>query len=184
MKLASRRSGRDGALLVVARDAASAVDAGAIAPTLQAALDDWDRVAPGLARLYDALNEGRADGAFALELAGIGPPLPRAYQFLDGASYLSHIRRNRAARGDALPDDVRETPLVYQGISHGFLAWNDDIRLPSEEHGIDFEAEIAAITGDVPMGTRADAATEHVRLFALLNDVSLRPRGSPSARRP
>ncbi len=174
MKLASRKSGRDGVLLVVSRDLSRAVEAGAIAPTLQSALDNWEQVQAPLQALYDALNQGNASGAFALELDGLAAPLPRSYQYLDGACYLSHIRRNRAARGESVPDDILEAPLVYQGISHGFMAWNDPIRLPSDDLGIDFEAEIAAITGDVPLGVSAQDATGYVRLFVLLNDVSLR----------
>lgn len=174
MKLASRKSGRDGVLLVVSRDLSQAVEAGPIAPTLQAALDNWESVESALNELYQALNQGLAEGAFALHLDELAAPLPRSYQYLDGACYLSHIRRNRQARGETLPDDVLEAPLVYQGISHGFMAWNDPIELPSEDLGIDFEAEIAAITGDVPLGVSADDATGYVRLFVLLNDVSLR----------
>ena len=165
MKLASRKSGRDGALLVVSRDLSCAVEVGAIAATMQAALDNWQQVEAPLRAVYDALNDGCAQGAFALDQATLAAPLPRSYQYLDGACYLSHIRRNRAARGDSLPDDILEAPLVYQGISHGFMAWNDPIRLPSESLGIDFEAEIAAVTGDVPLGVSADEATQYVRLF-------------------
>lgn len=174
MKLASRKSGRDGTLLVVSRDLKTAVEAGAIAPTLQAALDNWEQVEGHLQEVYQALNQGHAAGAFALQLDTLAAPLPRSYQYLDGACYLSHIRRNRAARGDSLPDDILQAPLVYQGISHGFMAWNDPIRLPSDDLGIDFEAEIAAVTGDVPLGVSAEEATRYVRLFVLLNDVSLR----------
>lgn len=174
MKLASRRSGRDGVLLVVSRDLSRAVEAGALAPTLQSALDNWATVQPALDELYRALNQGDVANAFDLDLTTLAAPLPRSYQYLDGACYLSHIRRNRQARGESLPADLLDAPLVYQGISHGFMAWNDPIRLPSEDLGIDFEAEIAAITSDVPMGVDADEATRHVQLFVLLNDVSLR----------
>ncbi|MBN9475018.1 MAG: 2-keto-4-pentenoate hydratase [Bordetella sp. SCN 67-23] len=174
MKLASQRAGRDGALLVVSRDLATAVNAAGIAPTLQSALDDWERASPRLQALYDDLNAGRAAGAFALDLGTLAAPLPRAYQYLDGAAYPSHIQRNRQARGESVPDDFFQKPLMYQGISHGFMGWNDDVRLPSEDDGIDFEAEIAAITGDVPLGVDARRACEHIRLFVLLNDVSLR----------
>jgi fumarylacetoacetate (FAA) hydrolase len=174
MKLASRKGGRDGSLLVVSRDTKSAVDAKAIVPTMQAALDNWDLLEPELQALYNALNSGEAESAFALDFTTLAPPLPRAYQFLDGACYLSHIQRNRAARGDTLPDDILDAPLVYQGISHGFMSWNDPIRLPSEDLGIDFEAEVAAVTGDVPLGVSADDATQHIKLFVLLNDISLR----------
>ncbi|MFM0045653.1 fumarylacetoacetate hydrolase family protein [Paraburkholderia sediminicola] len=174
MKLASLRSGRDGELIVVSRDLSRAVKAAPIASTMQQVLDNWGIVEPRLQRLYAELNAGECDGQFTLDVEVLSAPLPRSYQYLDGAAYLSHIRRNRAARGEPLPDDLLDKPLVYQGISHGFLGWNEDVALPSEDLGIDFEAEIAAITGDVPMGVSAEAACEHIRLFVLLNDVSLR----------
>lgn len=174
MKLASLKSGRDGTLVVVSKNLNKAVVVGAIAPTMQSALDNWDTVEPKLQTLYNQLNNTKVEGEFALELDNVAAPLPRSYQYLDGACYISHIRRNREARGDTLPDDILEAPLVYQGISHGFMSWNDDIKLPSDKLGIDFEAEIAAITGDVPMGVSADEATKYIRLFTLLNDTSLR----------
>ena len=174
MKLASLRSGRDGELVVVSRDLRHVVRASSVARTLQAALDDWDETAPGLEALYAALNAGKAVDAFPIEWSEVGAPLPRSYQYLDGAAYVSHIKRNRAARGEALPDDLMDKPLVYQGISHGFLGWGDDIPLPSEALGIDFEAEVAAVTGDVPMGVSPQEACSYIRLFVLLNDVSLR----------
>ena len=174
MKLASLRSGRDGELVVVSRDLRHAVRVSSVARTLQAALDDWEAIAPKLEAIYAELNGGRAEDAFSIEWARLGPPLPRSYQYLDGAAYVSHIKRNRAARGEALPDDLMDKPLVYQGISHGFLAWNEDVPLPSDALGIDFEAEIAAVTGDVPMGVSPQEACSYIRLFVLLNDVSLR----------
>lgn len=174
MKLASMKNGRDGAMVVVSRDVKTAVHAGAGAPTMQAALDDWETLEPALQALYAALNNGAAENAFALDFNALAAPLPRAYQYLDGACYVSHIRRNRAARGDSLPDDILDAPLIYQGISHGFMAWNEPVRLPREDLGIDFEAEIAAITGRVPMGIGAGEAGRHIKLFTLLNDISLR----------
>lgn len=174
MKLASLRRDRDGALIVVSRDLASAVSAADIAPTMQAALDRWPQVEGALRALYEKLNAGQAQGAFALKLEELAAPLPRAYQFLDGAAYPSHITRNRKARGETLPTDFYEKPLVYQGISHGFMAWNETVRLPSDEYGIDFEAEICAITDDVPMGISAEDAPSHIKLFVLVNDISLR----------
>jgi fumarylacetoacetate (FAA) hydrolase len=174
MKLASQRYGRDGLLVVVSRDLETAVVVSDIAPTMQAALDDWDTLEPRLQEIYSALNVGSAEAAFELDTNTLAAPLPRAYQYLDGACYLSHIQRNRAARGDSLPDDILDAPLVYQGISHGFMGWNEAIRLPSEDLGIDFEAEIAAVTTEVPMGVSAEDATQHIKLFMLLNDVSLR----------
>jgi len=174
MKLASLRAGRDGELVVVSRDLKRAVKPVAVASTMQSALDNWSVVQPLLNDIYAALNAGTTNDSFSLDLATLGAPLPRSFQYLDGAAYLSHIRRNREARKESLPADVAEKPLVYQGISHGFLGWNEDIALPSEAHGIDFEAEIAALTDDVPMGVSASDASAHIRLFVLLNDVSLR----------
>jgi fumarylacetoacetate (FAA) hydrolase len=174
MKLASLRSGRDGELVVVSRDLRYAVRASSVARTLQAALDDWHTAAPKLEAIYAALNAGEMKDAFVLELNDVGAPLPRSYQYLDGAAYVSHIKRNRAARGEALPDDLMEKPLVYQGISHGFLGWNDDVPLSSDALGVDFEAEIAAVTGEVPMSVGPQEACSYICLFVLLNDVSLR----------
>lgn len=174
MKLASLKSGRDGELIVVSKDLRTAVKTVAIAPTMQYAIDNWDAVHPALENLYQALNQGSAGDAFELDLDTLAAPLPRSYQYLDGAAYASHIQRNRAARGETVPEDFYQKPLVYQGISHGFMAWNEDVKLPNDDLGIDFEAEIAAITGDVPMGVTAEQACGHIRLFVLLNDISLR----------
>ncbi len=183
MKLASLKSGRDGTLVVVSRDLSSAVSAASVARSLQDALDRWDEVEGPLHALYDALNSGTSDGAVQFDQATVGAPLPRAYQYLDGACYLSHIRRNREARGDSLPGDILDAPLVYQGISHGFGAWNDPIIGLKEDDLIDFEAEIAAITGDVPMGVTAEDATQHIKLFCLLQDTSLRRIIPPELKR-
>ena len=183
MKLASKKSGRDGALIIVSRDTKKAVDAGHIAPTMQSALDNWDDVAPKLQSIYDDLNNGVAENSFELDFNDLSAPLPRSYQYLDGACYISHISRNRAARGDSLPDDILDAPLIYQGISHGFMAWNDPIKLPNEDHGIDFEAEIAAVTGDVPLGVSAKDAPKYIKLFMLLNDTSLRTLIPPELKR-
>lgn len=174
MKLASLKSGRDGVLLVVSRDLTMAVVAEGIAPTMQALLDDWEALAPKAEELYAALNSGEAENAFALAQEELCAPLPRTYQYLDGACYISHIRRNRIARGESLPDDLEEVPLIYQGISYGFGAWNDPIAGQNEADLIDFEAEIAAILGDVPRHTKASDATKYIRLFCLLQDTSLR----------
>lgn len=174
MKLASLRSGRDGSLIVVSRNLKTAVSTKDIAPTMQAALDNWDTVAPQLQALSDALDNETAAGTFPLDMNKLAAPLPRTFQYLDGACYLSHIRRNRKARGESVPEDLMEKPLVYQGISHGFMGWNEPVPLPSENLGIDFEGEIAAVTGDVPMGVSTEEATKYIRLFVLLNDYSLR----------
>jgi len=183
MKLASRKNGRDGSLIVVSKNTKSAVDAGHIALTMQAALDDWDTLSVKLLALYNDLNSGDAQGSYDLDYNDLCAPLPRSYQYLDGACYISHIRRNRESRGDSLPADILDAPLIYQGISHGFMAWNDPIELPDESHGIDFEAEIAAVTGDVPIGVSAEDAPKHIKLFMLLNDISLRTLIPPELKR-
>jgi len=174
MKLASLRKGRDGALVVVSRNLKTASSAAPVAATMQEALDRWNEVEPALRALYEQLNAGTAKDAFEFDINNVAAPLPRSYQFLDGAAYASHITRNRRARGEQVPADFYEKPLVYQGISHGFMAWNETVPLPSDELGIDFEAEIFAVTDDVPMGVSPKDAVSHIKLFVLVNDISLR----------
>ena len=183
MKLSSLKSGRDGELIVVSKDMKTAVKVTDMVRTMQALLDDWDALAPQLEPVYAALNAGRAQKAFPMDMDALAAPLPRAYQYLDGACYVCHIRRNREARGDTLPDDIMDAPLIYQGISHGYGAWNDPISGQKEEDLIDFEAEIAAITGDVPRGVSADDASQYIRLFCLLQDTSLRRIVAPELKR-
>jgi fumarylacetoacetate (FAA) hydrolase len=175
MKFATRKtSSRDGELLLVSRDLRRAVSAAGIAPTLQAALDDWDRLLPALQARYDALNAGTADDAFAFDDTQLASPLPRAYQWADASAYLVHSELVRAARGAKLDEELWHDPLMYQGGSDSFLGPRDDIALESESWGIDLEGEIAIITGDVPMGYCPDHAGSHIRLLMLVNDVSLR----------
>ena len=175
MKLASlREGGRDGTLVVVSRDLSRAVRATGIAATLQTALDGWDAASPMLRQLSDALETGKADGAFDLDPAALASPLPRAYQWADGSAYVNHVELVRKARGAEVPPSFYEDPLMYQGGSDSFLGPREDIRLADEAWGIDFESEIAVITGDVPMGAAPDAAAGQIRLLMLVNDVSLR----------
>jgi fumarylacetoacetate (FAA) hydrolase len=175
MKLATLKDGsRDGQLAVVARDLKTAHIADGIAPTMQAALDDWSFIAPQLASLYDELNAGRARRSFEFDPARCMAPLPRAYQWADGSAYVNHVELVRKARGAEMPASFWEEPLMYQGGSDDFLGPQDDIVLAHEAWGIDFEAEIAVITGDVPMGATPDDALPQIRLLTLVNDVSLR----------
>jgi fumarylacetoacetate (FAA) hydrolase len=174
MKLASLKHGRDGRLAIVSRDLARAVDATHIVPTLQAALDDWDRHLPELLSLHEELNEGHAPGAFDFDEYACASPLPRAYQWADGSAYVNHVELVRKARGAEMPASFWTDPLMYQGGSDDFLGPREDIPAGSEDWGIDFEGEVAVITGDVPMGTGAPAARGHIRLLMLVNDVSLR----------
>ena len=175
MKLGSlKEGGRDGTLIVVSRDLARAVKATDISATMQAALDDWSNAAPRLNALSDALNAGRADRAFALDMAALAAPLPRAFEFVDGSAYLPHVARVRRARGAEVPESFYTDPLMYQATSSGFYGPRDPILAVSEEWGIDLEAEVIVVTDDVPMGVAAADAERHIQLVGLVNDVSLR----------
>ena len=175
MKLATLNDGtRDGQLAVVARDLKAAHLADGIAPTLQAALDDWAFIAPQLGELYQALNQQRAARSFEFDPANCMAPLPRAYQWADGSAYVNHVELVRKARGAEMPASFWEEPLMYQGGSDDLAGPRDDIVLAHEQWGIDFEAEVAVITGDMPMGVTPDQAQLHIRLLMLVNDVSLR----------
>jgi fumarylacetoacetate (FAA) hydrolase len=175
MKLGSlKEGGRDGTLIVVSRDLKQAVKATGIAATMQAALDDWSNTAPRLNALSDALNAGQATGAFVLDMAALAAPLPRAYEFVDGSAYLPHVERVRRARGAEVPESFYVDPLMYQATSAGFLGPRDAVVVPSEEYGIDLEAEVVVITDDVPMAVTAEQAAGHIQLVGLVNDVSLR----------
>ena len=175
MKLATYKDGsRDGQLVVVSRDLSTAHYATGIASRLQQVLDDWNFLSPQLHDLYVTLNHGKARHAFAFDPAMCMAPLPRAYQWADGSAYLNHVELVRAARNSEVPATFYGDPLMYQGGSDDFLGPCDDVVVPSEEFGIDFEAEIAVITGDVPMGSTPAQALDGIRLLMLANDVSLR----------
>lgn len=174
MKLASLKSGRDGQLLVVSRDLATAIVATDVASTLQAALDNWTSAAPALEKLYASLNAGTAADSFEFDPAQCDAPLPRAYHWADGSAYVTHVELVRKARGAELPESFWTDPLIYMGASDAFIGPRDDIEVESEEWGIDFEAEVVVITDDVPAGVSAERASDHIRLIGLVNDVSLR----------
>ena len=175
MKLATYTDGsRDGQLVVVSRDLSTAHYATGIANTLQQALDDWNFIAPQLQDLYVTLNHGKARHSFQFDAQRCAAPLPRAFQWADGSAYINHVELVRRARGAEVPASFYTDPLMYQGGSDDLLGPCDPVVVPSEAMGIDFEAEIAVITGDVPMGADADQALAGVRLLMLANDVSLR----------
>ncbi len=173
MKLSSLNQGRDGRLVVVSRDLTRATDAFFIVPTLQGALDDWDRVAPRLQDLSAQLELGSVP-SFRFHEHDCASPLPRAYQWADGSAYVNHVELVRRARGAEMPASFWTDPLMYQGGSDSFLGPRDPIPALDEAHGIDFEAEVAVITGDVPMGATREEAAAAIRLVVLVNDVSLR----------
>ncbi len=177
MKLASLKGpGRDGRLVIVSHDLERAVEVPRIAPTLQAALDDWAVIGPALRETAERLERGElgSEDVFPFDPAACAAPLPRAYQFADGSAYLNHVALVRKARGAELPASFLDDPLMYQGASDGFLGPTDPIEVADEAFGIDLEAEVAVITDDVPMGVSPKAALGHVKLVMLLNDVSLR----------
>lgn len=173
MKLASLASGRDGRLVVVSPDLRRCTPVPHIAPTLQAALDEWPLLAPRLQAVSDELTAGRLAGE-ALDPAALAPPLPRAYQWCEGSSYLVHLERTRASTGRTLPPELYHEPGVWQGTSNHFVAAQGAIPVVDDAWDIDLEPSVAVITGDVPMGTPAEAAAPYIRLVVLLNDVSLR----------
>jgi fumarylacetoacetate (FAA) hydrolase len=175
MKLATLRNGsRDGALTIVSRDLKRAVSATAIAPTLQAAIDDWHRLVPALRRRYDALNHGHAPDAFDIDWRAFSAPLPRAYGWMDSSVYLSHMELARKLRGAPMPEGYRDEPRFYDGVSSRFLATGDPLPCPPGDIGLDIEGELAVILDDVAQRTSADDAAAKILLFALVNDTSLR----------
>jgi fumarylacetoacetate (FAA) hydrolase len=175
MKLATlKRGGRDGTLVVVNRSLTHCRAVPHIARNLQAALDDWERCEPLLRAQYDALQGGDLVGAEVFDQQQCHSPLPRAYQWADGSAYVNHVELVRRARGAALPPEFWTDPLMYQGGSDSFVGPRDPICALSEDWGIDLEAEIAVITGDVPMGASAQQCAPAIRLLMLVNDVSLR----------
>jgi len=175
MKLATYKDGsRDGQLVVVSRDLSIAHYASGIATRLQQLLDDWGFISPQLEELSQTLNHGKARHAFAFEPEKCMAPLPRAYQWADGSAFINHVELVRKARNAEVPTSFYTDPLMYQGGSDDFLGPRDSIVCASTEFGIDFEAEVAVITGDVDMGSSPDAAIDAIRLVMLANDVSLR----------
>jgi fumarylacetoacetate (FAA) hydrolase len=175
MKLATYRDGsRDGQLVVVSRDLSTAHYATGIATRMQQLLDDWNFIAPQLDDLTVTLNQGKARHAFAFDPRMCMAPLPRAFQWADGSAYLSHAERVWHARGAEIPQTLRSDPLMYQGGSDDFLGPTDDAVFTNAEAGIDFEAELAVVTGDLPMGVAPAEALDGVRLLMLANDWTLR----------
>ena len=174
MKLGSLHgNGRDGALVVVRRDLGAITRAATIAPTLQAALDRWEACAPKLRDLADALERG-AVASEPYRAEAMASPLPRAYEWVDGSAYLNHVILVRKARGAEPPETLRTDPLVYQGGSSTLLRPTEDIVLHDAAWGLDFESEVCAILGDLPLGTKSTDAAPHVRLLCLANDITLR----------
>lgn len=175
MKFATLKSDAlDGELLVVSRDLSKAVKAGHIAPNLRDAVERWEQVEAPLQALYDQLNAGAAADAFDFDQEQTASPLPRSFGWLDGSAYIQHVKLVRKARNAPLPEGLETDPLMYQGGSDTFLGPREDIPLIDQSHGLDFEGEIAVITGNVPMGATPEVAEANIRLVMLVNDVSLR----------
>ena len=175
MKLATRDDGtRDGELVVVSRDLTRCVAVPEIARTLQAALDAWNSASPSLAAIATELDAGRLPDAIAFDARRAMAPLPRAFQWVDGSAYVNHVELVRRARGATMPPEFWTDPLMYQGASDRMLGPCEDIVHADEAWGIDFEAEVAVVTDDVPIGAHAAEAARHICLLVLVNDVSLR----------
>ena len=175
MKLASYKDGsRDGQLVVVSRDLNTAHYATGIASRMQQLLDDWNFLSPQLQDLYVTLNQGKARHAFPFDPRQCMAPLPRAYQWADGSAYINHVELVRLARKAEVPANYYTEPLMYQGGSDDFLGACDAAPFASEAFGIDFEAELAVVTSDIPMGSSPERALDGIRLLMLANDWSLR----------
>ena len=176
MKLATLKDkqSRDGGLCLVSQCLKKAVRVPDIAVNLQQALDNWTQASLALQERYHALNEGLLDNSFDFDQTQSMSPLPRAYQWLDGSAYVNHVELVRKARGAQMPESFWSDPLIYQGTSDAFIGPYDDIEVSDTAFGVDFEAEIAIVTNDVPMGTASEDALSHIALIMLVNDVSLR----------
>jgi fumarylacetoacetate (FAA) hydrolase len=178
MKLASLKDGRDGRLVVVSNDLTRYADASAVAPTLQAALDAWEEAAPRLTEIVDALEANRI-AHMAFDPAKCAAPLPRAFQWLDGSAYVNHVALVRKARGAEMPTSFWTDPLMYQGLSDVLMGPHEPIRIADEAWGIDLEAEVVVVLGDVPMGASRKEAAKAIKLIMLVNDVTLRNLTGP-----
>lgn len=175
MKLASiKNQTRDGQLVVVSKDLTQYIPVPHIAHTMQQAIDNWAEVEQPLSEVYQALTQSELADARPFDTGQCESPLPRAYQWADGSAYVNHVELVRKARGAEIPESFWTDPLMYQGGSDDFIGPNDDVLLPSDEWGVDFEAEVAVITDDVPMNVSSEDAGKHIRLIMLVNDVSLR----------
>lgn len=174
MKLASLKEGRDGVLVVVSRNLERAVRVPQIARTLQQALDTWAQCQAALLAVYGDLNASAAESSFAFDPAKCMAPLPRAFQWADASAYVNHVELVRRARGAEVPENFWHDPLMYQGGSDGFVGAQDDIELPTQAWGLDFEAEVSVVTDDVALGVGPEEALDHIKLLMLVNDVSLR----------
>jgi len=176
MKLATLKHPEklDGELIVVSRDNQRAVKATDIAPNLREAVERWAETEGPLKARYEQLNNGAAEGAFAVDERQLHSPLPRSFAWLDGSAYIQHVILVRKARNAEPPATLETDPLMYQGGSDSFLAPREDIPLVDESHGLDFEGEIAVVTDNVPMGASPAEAADKIRLLMIVNDVSLR----------
>jgi fumarylacetoacetate (FAA) hydrolase len=176
MKLGTLKSktSRDGDLIVVSADNQRAVRAKAIAPSLREAIENWAVCGPKLEELYKQLNAGQAKDGFAINTDDLHSAMPRSFQWVDGSAFLFHVKLVRMSRGAPMPETLETVPLMYQGGSDDFLAPTDEIPQVDFSHGTDFEGEVAVIVNDVPMGVTPEKALDHIILFVIVNDVSLR----------
>lgn len=176
MKLGSLKSKKnlDGELCVVSRDLSTAVLATHVSPSLREALENWPEAEARLQKIFDDLNQGKVSGSFVVKEENFHSALPRTWLFADGSAFIHHIKLVRKARNAALPETLLTVPLMYQAECGQFLAPTEAIPQLDFSHGTDFEAEVGVVVDFVPMGTTAAEALDHIRLFVLINDVSLR----------
>ncbi|OGV32941.1 MAG: 2-keto-4-pentenoate hydratase [Legionellales bacterium RIFCSPHIGHO2_12_FULL_35_11] len=174
MKLASLKSSRDGTLCIVNKSLSKAIKVDKIAKTMQDAIENWDTVEPRLRETYQKLNSVQLEDSFAFRAEDFSSPFPRSYQWLDGSAYVNHVELVRKSRGVEMPENFWHDPLMYQGGSDKFIGPCDDVLVADEAYGIDFEAEVAIVIDNVPMGVNVANAASHIKLLMLVNDVSLR----------
>ncbi len=179
MKLASLKLGLDGELCVVNKNITKAIKVGNIAKTMQIAIENWDEVSPLLEEVYKKLNLSNLQDAFNFNPTDFASPFPRSYQWLDGSAYVNHVELVRKSRGVEMPENFWHDPLMYQGGSDKFCGPCDPIVVVTEDYGIDFEAEVAIVTDNVPMNINSEQAKSHIKLLMLVNDVSLRVLAVP-----
>ncbi len=176
MKLATLKhaKNRDGELVVATRDLRRAVRVPQIAKSLREALENWSMAQPQLVEVYKKLGAGKVDGELTVQIQDLHSPLPRSFQWADGSAFIQHVKLVRQARKAPIPETLHTVPLMYQGGSDNFLTPTEDIPQIDFAHGTDFEAEVAVIVDDVPMGVSPEKALAHIQLLMIVNDVSLR----------
>ena len=175
MKLGSiSDNSRDGCPVLVDRCLRYMVPVNNVIDYWQLAIENWSAVLPKLEKIYEKLDKGLAESASPYDRSKLSAPFPRAYQWLDGSAYVTHVELLRKARGVELPANFWLDPLMYQGGSDHFLGPCEPIKIKDINWGVDFEGELAVVVDDVPLGISENKAEQHIKLIMLVNDISLR----------